>query len=340
MDDEIQNFFRVWIAAVGSMCYCYFIAKHIPSGLTRLFSLLPIFYLLTILPFSLHSFHLGAPTAFYLVWLANFKLLLFTFDTGPLSHPTHKPISLLHFVSTALLPIKLKPDPNPKLNPDQDPKASKNPVKLLDPASSGAEKLQKWGIGAAKVVLLVMVIRIYGYREYLHPYVMLGLYCCHVYLGVELVLALTAVPVRAFLGLELEPQFHDPYLSTSLQDFWGRRWNLVVTSILRPTVYCPVRSLSMPVLGRRWASLPAILANFLVSGLMHELLFYYFTRAKPTWEVTLFFVVHGGCTAVEVVSKKAVAVAYGSIPAVNCGLCSGDWSLVLLPADNKEQAGP
>ncbi|KAJ6779053.1 LONG-CHAIN-ALCOHOL O-FATTY-ACYLTRANSFERASE 3-RELATED [Salix koriyanagi] len=38
---------------------------------------------------------------------------------------------------------------------------------------------------------------------------------------------MVAYMVRILSGLELEPQFNDPYLSTSLQDFWGRRWNLM-----------------------------------------------------------------------------------------------------------------
>ncbi|MED6116483.1 hypothetical protein PIB30_100771 [Stylosanthes scabra] len=57
------------------------------------------------------------------------------------------------------------------------------------------------------------------------------------YLGIEHVLAISAALVRTIFGFEIEPQFNEPYLSTSLQDFWGRRWNLMVTSILCPTVY-------------------------------------------------------------------------------------------------------
>ncbi|KAA8523608.1 hypothetical protein F0562_010031 [Nyssa sinensis] len=144
-------------------------------------------------------------------------------------------------------------------------------------------------------------------RQYLDQIVILALYCCHVYLGIELTLAITAVPVRAILGLELEPQFNEPYLATSLQDFWGRRWNLMVTSILRPTVYYPLRRISTGILGRKWAPVPAILATFSVSGLMHEIIFFYLTRVGPTWEVTWFFVLHGICTAAEVVAKKALA---------------------------------
>jgi H+/Cl- antiporter ClcA len=66
----------------------------------------------------------------------------------------------------------------------------------------------------------------------------------------------------------------------------------------------------MPYLyARNWATLallPAVIAAFLVSGLMHEVIFYYFTCAYPTWEVTWFFVLQGVCVAIEIVVKKAV----------------------------------
>jgi hypothetical protein len=39
---------------------------------------------------------------------------------------------------------------------------------------------------------------------------------------------------------------------------------------------------------------------------MHEIIYYYLTRASPTWEVTWFFVLHGVCTSVEVAIKKIV----------------------------------
>ncbi|CAN1238671.1 Long-chain-alcohol O-fatty-acyltransferase, partial [Linum grandiflorum] len=110
------------------------------------------------------------------------------------------------------------------------------------------------------------------------------------------VLALCTVPARALFGFELELQFDKPYLATSLQEFWGRRWNLVVSNVLRPTVYVPVKL--------RWASLLAVVAAFVVSGLMHELLYYYMNRVGPTWEVTWFFVIHGVCVAAEVAVKK------------------------------------
>lgn len=39
----------------------------------------------------------------------------------------------------------------------------------------------------------------------------------------------------------LQPPFRQPYLSTSLSDFWGRRWNRPQSQLLRILVFEPVR---------------------------------------------------------------------------------------------------
>ncbi|KAM7268479.1 hypothetical protein ACFE04_010645 [Oxalis oulophora] len=109
------------------------------------------------------------------------------------------------------------------------------------------------------------------------------------------------------LGLELEPLFNEPYLSNSLQDFWGRRWNLTVTNVLRPTVYDPTRMfLRRNLKNKEWARFGAVLATFLVSGIMHEVMFYYIGRVIPTGEVTCFFLLHGVCLGLEDWLRKRV----------------------------------
>ncbi|QCD78253.1 probable long-chain-alcohol O-fatty-acyltransferase 5 [Vigna unguiculata] len=276
MDDEIVRFMKVWLTTISCLCYCYYISSKIPKGLFRLLSLLPILYLFLILPFNLSSFHLGAPTTFFLVWLGTFKLILFSFNHGPLAQ---SPPNILHFITLASLPISL------------NHKNSKPKPKCLF---------------LLKLLLFPFIINAYNYTQNLHPLFILLLYCSHMYLGIELVLALTAIPVRTLLGFNLQPQFDEPYLSTSLQDFWGRRWNLMVTGILRPSVFHPVYRISTPFVGPSCALSAAVLATFLVSGLMHELIYYYLTRAPPTWEVTCFFVLHGVCTAAEVAVKKVM----------------------------------
>ncbi|XVF79664.1 hypothetical protein PTKIN_Ptkin15bG0007800 [Pterospermum kingtungense] len=123
----------------------------------------------------------------------------------------------------------------------------------------------------------------------------------------EIILAIVAAMVRSFTSLELEPHFNKPHLSTSARDFWGKRWNLMVTSILRPTVYEPSLRIFSTVIARKWAPLPSAFVTFVVSGLMHELIFYYLGRCIPTGEVSWFFAIHGLCVASEIGLKKALS---------------------------------
>lgn len=315
MEREIRNFISVWAVAIASACYSYSLTRifHIPKGIPRLLFIIPVIYLFIVLPLSLSSFHLGGPTIFYLVWLANFKLILYSFDLAPLY--THPNKSLLHFISIALLPIKVKDDPtqNEKC-PPQDSKIYGDPddgqINQGRRERGKKELLLVLGrsvLFCVKLVAFALVVKIYDYKVKLPSFVILANYCCHLYLGVEVTLAVTAVVVRATLGLDLDPQFNEPYLATSLQDFWGRRWNLMVSNILRLSVYNPIRRVASPLVGRRWAIVCGTLAAFMVSGLMHEVIFFYFTRVWPTWEVTWFFVLHGVCTAVEVAVKEAIA---------------------------------
>ncbi|KAL5548509.1 hypothetical protein UlMin_003740 [Ulmus minor] len=255
MDREIESFIKVWIIAITSFCYCYYIASRFPKGVLRFISLLPIF-LFIILHLDLHSIHLGGPTIFFLVWLGNFKLLLFSFDQGPLSssHQTN----LFHFISIACLPIRIKQNP-PQITTKTKNPSHQNPQKS-HPRTQISSRVPKSVLLILKISTLALIITLYQYRPYLHQYTILALYCLHMYLGIELVLALIAIPAQTLFGLKIEPQFDEPYLSTSLQDFWGRRWNLMVTSILRPTTYDPIRRLSTHLIGSKFASLPAIVA--------------------------------------------------------------------------------
>ncbi|KAE9452755.1 hypothetical protein C3L33_15343, partial [Rhododendron williamsianum] len=119
--------------------------------------------------------------------------------------------------------------------------------------------------GRSRVVLLALFWPVYEYSDHIHPKVMLVSYCFHMYFTLEIILATAAAVAQALFGLELEPQFDQPYLSTSVQNFWGRRWNLVVFRTLRSTVYELALCISAQVIGRKWASLPAVVCTFAVS---------------------------------------------------------------------------
>lgn len=284
MEGEISNFVFVSATILSSLCYCYTVDKIFPKGILRLLAIIPVACLFIYLPLNLTTIHLGGTSSFFIAWLGSFKLLLFAFNKGPLSSSESIPLS--RFIPLACLPIKFQQAPSPQ---ESTKKGQRSPLNYV-----------------IKIVLLVLCIRVYSYKDSIQQNIIWFFYCLHIYFMLELVLAMVAGLARGLIGVELEPHFDEPYLATSLQDFWGRRWNLMVSNILRPTVYEPVRSISSSLIGKKWRALPAVVATFLVSGIMHELVFYNIGRLKPTGEVTCFFLLHGVSLVIEIAAKRAL----------------------------------
>ncbi|CAA0409972.1 unnamed protein product [Arabidopsis thaliana] len=276
MEEELMSLIKVWVYAIISISYCYYTSTRIKSGVFRLLSVLPVCVLFLVLPLFVSSVHFSGSTAFFLSWLANFKLILFSFDQGPL-FPL--PSNLSRFVCFTCFPIKLQQNPKPQ------------------------NQMPKWGF-AVKLAFFGVLLHMYEYKQHMSPTVLLVLYSLHIYLEYEILLAPLKVLLSISLWCDLEPHFNEPYLSTSLQDFWGRRWNLMVPAILRPAVYLPVRQMAGRKMNSDQALFLGVFTSFLVSGVVHELIFFYFTRESPTGEVTLFFVLHGVCTAAECAAKR------------------------------------
>ncbi|XP_010545118.1 PREDICTED: acyl-CoA--sterol O-acyltransferase 1 [Tarenaya hassleriana] len=307
--DGAKKLVKVWALVIASLCYCFFVGKLVPKGIKRLLLVAPVVFAFFLVPLHISSVHFGGITAFFVAWLANFKLLLFAFGRGPLS-PDPIPHSLPIFLAVSCLPIKIRVDPDSTGN-DHDPSRVSHlhtkPKSERGPDGTGKPKSREGPLNyTIKALLLVLFLKAYDYSERMPRKAVLALYALHVYFILELILAAAAAGGRATLGLELEPQFKEAYLATSLQDFWGRRWNLMVSSILRPTVYEPSLRLFSSVLGKMRAPLPAVFSTFVVSALMHELIFYYMGRLRPAWELTWFFLIHGICTTVEIAVKKAI----------------------------------
>lgn len=325
--DEIRNLGKVWATVFVSLSYCFIIGKIIPKGFARLVAVLPIISVFIVLPLNLTSLHFCGLTSFFISWLANFKLLLFAFGKPPLS--SHPPISFPRFLAIACLPIKVQTsavsqqngiDPERKSCPPHE--NSLNHENKQDPdqkspnqSCPSPQNLQKspWNY-IIKAALLGLFMFIYDYAHHIPYKIMWIVYFFHIYFALEVILAGLAASAKLLMGLELEPQFNEPLLSTSLQDFWGKRWNLMVTSILRPTVYLPTRDLLTGMLGRQVATLTAVMSTFIVSALMHELIFFYLGREKPTFEVTRFFLLHGVCLCAEIAAKKRFGGGKRRIP--------------------------
>ncbi len=66
-----------------------------------------------------------------------------------------------------------------------------------------------------------------------------------------------------YCGRDIHPLMNAPLLSTSLSEFWGRRWNTAFRDFAHEQIFRPVC--------RRWNAQGATLLSFLFSGLIHEL---------------------------------------------------------------------
>lgn len=65
------------------------------------------------------------------------------------------------------------------------------------------------------------------------------------------------------MGFAVEKLWDGPIAATGLGDFWGRRWNRIVSGFLREAAFVP--------LSRRAGPRVALLGVFLYSGLYHEM---------------------------------------------------------------------
>lgn len=66
-----------------------------------------------------------------------------------------------------------------------------------------------------------------------------------------------------FFGVNVGPLFCSPAGSKSLQEFWGKRWNLAFSEMTALIVYRPLKD--------KFGKTGAMISAFLVSGLLHEI---------------------------------------------------------------------
>ncbi|AED96616.1 wax synthase-like protein [Arabidopsis thaliana] len=280
MEEEIKSLINVGFLTIISVSYCYCLPPRIKSGVLRLLSIFPVCVLLVVLPLFFSFSIFTSTTAFFLSAIANSRLILFSFDQGPL-FPL--PSNLFRFTCFTCFPIQRQ----------QNPKSQDHLSTYVFPV---------------KIAIFVVLLYVHNDIQNLPRTFLLCLHPLYVYLLLEILLTLLRILMTIILGCDLEPHFHEPYLATSLQDFWGRRWNLIVSASLRAIVYTPVRRVCQRVMSSDYAMLIGVFATFVTSGVAHEVVFFYITRAMPTGEVALFFLLHGVCTVAEVAAKRTAFV--------------------------------
>lgn len=87
-----------------------------------------------------------------------------------------------------------------------------------------------------------------------------------------------------FLGVDVKELFRSPYQAKSLQEFWGRRWNMAFSEMTALVVYRPLKA--------RYGKTQAMMASFLLSGILHEIAISFPVKAGYGLPL-LYFVIHG-----------------------------------------------
>jgi len=136
----------------------------------------------------------------------------------------------------------------------------------------------------------------------------------------------TFATLLALGGYSPQQTFRSPLLrSTSISDFWSRRWNLLIHGLFRRTVFAPLtRHGRVPM----WA---AGLVAFSLSGVFHE---YSFALAQPELRRSigrcfLFFVAQAPVVSAEKLLARRLSVPWPM--SHSSAACTFAWTLVLVP---------
>lgn len=99
-----------------------------------------------------------------------------------------------------------------------------------------------------------------------------------------------AIGVSRLLGINLRPNFRQPYFAASIKEFWGR-WHISLSTWFRDYVYIPLGGNRVSPLRHKLN----LMVTFLVSGLWHG----------ASWNFILWGGIHGGAQVLESLLPKA-----------------------------------
>ncbi|CAD7697985.1 unnamed protein product [Ostreobium quekettii] len=275
-----------WVRAVG---------QHMRAGLLPAALLAPVLIANAAVPlmFEPDKEVLSiAVLSFIFSWLANAKMVAFYLGRGPLAR--HLDSGFLPFAAFLLLPLL--------------PKDTAHGEGLRDKEATARRVSSKHAtLALGKAVLLMAVCLALANVDMPHVPRDL-LYALGMY-GLLGVIMDGTCSLTCMFGLELAPHFDKPWLSTSVAEFWGRRWNLVAADSLRALAFDPLREGRLfrvspkPAQPRSasshlLATMVGVLLTFALSGLFHGATFWHLTRTFG-WRWLAFFCLQGPLVIIE-----------------------------------------
>lgn len=136
-------------------------------------------------------------------------------------------------------------------------------------------------------------------------------YAVGLYLFIAVIMSCVGVVTVGLLGLAVAPHFDRPFLSSSLTDYWSRRWNLNTGYTMRFMIYDPICEGRLikkggttgpghVSWGRRAA---AVCVSFAVSGWLHEV-FIIYLRGRLSGYWMAFFTLQGPLLVLESIGRR------------------------------------
>ncbi|PRW45129.1 Acyl- sterol acyl transferase [Chlorella sorokiniana] len=336
--------YLAWASLIGPLLLAA--QRRRGPGLPRLLAAAPIIAINFAIPLIfwrreevLSSFSAAIATAM----ITNMKVLGWVMNRGSLLHPLNLP-QFLMVASMPFIPAQVPPE-KPAESSSNGRGSSAAPAgaegeEAEEPEDTQAKRRPKGRVHETESVphmLLRFARKIVGLAAVVYaltsltlppiPHLMVQTYSMYMILSIFCDAAGAAV--SHVLNLPISPHFTNPYGATSIADFWNRRWNQIVSYLLRTCVYDPLME-GRPV-HRPGAPVPAfsrtrrmlgVLASFGVSALLHEMLFWYPARRfTPHLLWTWHFVLWGVIIIAENVSRKAMRRA---------GIILPDWLAIIL----------
>ena len=209
----------------------------------------------------------------------NFKLLALALDRGPLAS---RALSTSAFVTVLLLPASIKPAAAATRR-EAAPARTSQTARAIASLAVRFSVLRVLAIGLLAFYRAVPAAALATTVPAPVRFAYFGGYATFIYIFMAAVFDAAALVLGATMpSVAMQPPFSLPFLSTSVSNFWGRRWNLYIGGLLRALVYDPVvegaaikdsrAPKPRPSDMRRAA---AVFATYLASGALHEFLLGY-----------------------------------------------------------------
>ncbi|XP_024544687.1 acyl-CoA--sterol O-acyltransferase 1 isoform X2 [Selaginella moellendorffii] len=269
---------------IGCIVFAYIVLLRLPVGIPRLVALLPWIVLLYRSAWDVPTIHLRAVLSFFFLWMIPSKLLLLCWNLGAVQDPSVT-ASFPRFFAAMALSINI---PRSLIDASSNA-AESNAAPAPDDRSAPISWKSSWIWLQESLAWQAVIIRA----------------------SIKVLLVVLLFSAYAFRDRGMPELLL--YLIYSLHIYLA--CSLIfeaIAAIAAATIGVKLE----PQFDKPF--LTATMAVFLVSGLMHEVIFLYTTKSTPTWQVTGFFLVNGLAMVVEVALRRNFGPLVSKLPKVMC----------------------